>query len=873
VKVSYASIFITLADTGQYGLSPASVTILPKSNTDNKIPIKDQKSNRIRGVQSGLYNEPEDILVSLKYNGIINNIIPSILFKKVLYVPFKEMMDNLKIPVKKDSNGYSTESADIFNVKLDIKNMILVVNASKIRLDQDNTIIRDDEIFIRKDIYETGFHAELNFNFPDLTLNLYSSKYFPVYSSYLREQNYKYIKSNIATKEYPLMFPANNNLIDGAVLDYSLGSYYSNRQNPFYHYQFALGGQVLGGEARIDMTGQYSNSAFLMYDHNYYWNYPVNNKYLTKITVGDQYVQGLNFYQGEGVTLSNEPLSQRYLFNDIKFSGATYPNSIVELYINEKLADFQRTGESGNYIFNMPLGYGTTLLKTISYGNNGEITESRSLSQVTSNLLPSGEINYSVFAGTYGKTTNSASLGHIAYGINEWLTAKSGFEYLKNDYSNKIAFQQNLYARIFSNCIVDLTAVPDNQYGLDMQTTFNDLSTFYLSYYNFERNAFYNQTNIKNNITGGIFLPLQSTKTFYKYFPINISMEGRYTELESLNSGDFKFVAGSNIGSFYPFVSVRTNYLENILTTTTYSAGIYYSFASLFNMLNGNIVSAKFDFNSSPGRFNYGYITYAADLFKNIRGQLILSDNFDGRGTDIQFQLISDLPFTRSTTSLADNLFSEGIQGSITNSGIKLNFYNRNNAGKGAVTFIVFADKNGNGIYDNGEETLQNVRLLVNGTDISQNDANGVFNLYELDAYNLYKVTIDESKVKNPLLKPDFKDFSFYAEPNITKQILIPFYTSGEITGFVSNSLEKLSTGLAGIKIIIKSKDGEIFNTQTFADGSYYFFGLKPGAYEIYPDPNQMSKLSKRIVPPYYNIKISINESGDSIDNLDFKLN
>lgn len=350
-------------------------------------------------------------------------------------------------------------------------------------------------------------------------------------------------------------------------------------------------------------------------------------------------------------------------------------------------------------------------------------------------------------------------------------------------------------------------------------------------------------------------------------------MEGRFTQLANLNSGGFNFVAGSNIGSFHPFASVKTDYLESILTTTTYTAGIYYSFTKLFDLLNGNIVTAKLDFNSQSGRINYGYITYAADLFRNIRGQLTLSDNFDGRGTDTQFQLISDLPFTRSTTSVTDNFISEGIQGSITNSGNKLNFYNRNNSGKGAVTFILFADKNGNGIYDAGEETLQNARLSVNGTDISQNDVNGIFNLYELDPYNLYKVTIDESKVKNPLLKPTFRDFSFYAEPNITKQILIPFFTSGEINGLVSNTTNKVLTGLAGIKIIIKSKEGEIFNTQTFADGSYYFFGLKPGSYEIYPDPIQISKLSKKITPQNYNIKININEFGDTINNLNFKLN
>ena len=157
------------------------------------------------------------------------------------------------------------------------------------------------------------------------------------------------------------------------------------------------------------------------------------------------------------------------------------------------------------------------------------------------------------------------------------------------------------------------------------------------------------------------------------------------------------------------------------------------------------------------------------------------------------------------------------------------------------------------------------------GTSVIERRESGIILARELDPYNIYSVDIDENSIKNPLLVPGIKRFSFVSDPNTVKNIEIPFYIAGEIDGKVLRHFGNNYSNVSGMKLYIKNLDDEkIEKVVTFSDGSYYFFGLRPGKYIAYLDEDQLKMLkTNKIVKP---IEFTVRpiEDGDIITDIDF---
>lgn len=131
-------------------------------------------------------------------------------------------------------------------------------------------------------------------------------------------------------------------------------------------------------------------------------------------------------------------------------------------------------------------------------------------------------------------------------------------------------------------------------------------------------------------------------------------------------------------------------------------------------------------------------------------------------------------------------------------------------------------------------------------------------------------VKVDENSINNPLLKPSIKEFSFKAKPDQVKGIDIPFYISGEISGTVYEFVGGERREAGGIQVIIESDKNELIKIRTFGDGSFYYFGIKPGNYIIYIDPKYTRE--KESFPPEYSIKIETGENNNFISDLIFEI-
>ena len=160
-------------------------------------------------------------------------------------------------------------------------------------------------------------------------------------------------------------------------------------------------------------------------------------------------------------------------------------------------------------------------------------------------------------------------------------------------------------------------------------------------------------------------------------------------------------------------------------------------------------------------------------------------------------------------------------------------------------------------------------KVTLEGSSSISND-NGYMYFNELTPYTKYTLKVDENSIKNPLLKPTLKTFSFIASPNKVTQIDIPFYVAGEISGAIVSKIAKVKSNLGGLQIFAEDSSGTITKIKTFEDGTYYYFGLKPGRYKVYINPEQTSNM--QVEPKEHYIDIKPAEDKNFVSGVTFEL-
>lgn len=808
-------------------------------------------------------DRPEDIFLSLKYLEVIDTTIDAIYYNGRIALPLKTVLQLFKIPFSDANNKLVFTSPSESKIELEPEARKMIKKDSSILLKKDKVFLRTNDIYIEDKVLENILSIKIIFDFYNLSIKIESSDYLPVYKEYLREQNYRFLRKEKG-KSGPLLYPLEKDWIAGGILDYQLSSYYTKMIPPFYNYQLDFGGVVGGGELKINLNGSIINSNNNLDNINYLWNYILDKSYLTKISAGDQNIEGINSYYARTITLTNEPATPRRIYNLISIDGLSSPFSTVEMYTNGRLTDFIRTGAAGVYNFSTPLSYGTTIAKIISYDKEGNINSVKRLFQIPEDFIPEGEFNYKLSVGTQADSRNIFSLASASMGITNRLSNTSGIEYLKdNDNKNPVLFN-SLKARFFSNLLLDLTLAPTVSYSISLNSISANLQTFNVQLKKYDRNLFYNPTNIKNEATVNLYFP------FHFKHPLNLGFSGRFSEYEKIHSYEYKIESDGNFGNFHPIVNFRQLFIEDAYTKSSIDAGFFFSIPQIRNissLFQGNLLSLKTNYNFNTKKFDNLYLIFSSTFYKYTRFQFTYINDFSGDGR-LQFQLIAELPFTRTTTMVSENTFSQGFQGSINYDMSNKSFFlhNRMNSGKATAIMNMFVDRNNDGKYEQGEEKI-NGRVILEGASSVLN-YNGDLYFYELTPYAKYSVTVDENSIKNPLFKPVIKTFTFIAGPDIIKQIDIPFYVAGEISGEIVTHTSSINPG--GFLIFAEDTSNFITRIRPFGDGSFYYFGLKPGHYKIYINPAQLTGI--RSIPDACYADIKPAGSDNSVPNLVFEL-
>lgn len=185
----------------------------------------------------------------------------------------------------------------------------------------------------------------------------------------------------------------------------------------------------------------------------------------------------------------------------------------------------------------------------------------------------------------------------------------------------------------------------------------------------------------------------------------------------------------------------------------------------------------------------------------------------------------------------------------------------------------MFFDKNGNNIFDEGDEPLPDV--YVQSLNISRRaptDAEGYSLIKDLPEKFITDIQVDQSTLPDPFMIPGFKGASVFPRSGEVVNLTFPIHLGGEIDGNIYMANSSIQKNIANIPIELIPLDGTTNVIKTFAasDGYFVISSIPPGNYVLTIDAAIANKQKIGGMPPK---PVTIGYDGTVLSGLDIKLN
>jgi len=826
---------------------------------------------------------PQQVYLTFQYEGGVNTVVLAYYWNKKFYLPVNSLFGILRINhsydlSRKTISGYYLDKSNHY--KIDLQNQTAISGSRRIEIQHNDYLIKKLDYYLSPDLYKELFDLNFTVNFNKLRLTLTTSDELPSVRLYQQEQKRNSIVHKpYLIQNYPIQFHEKRHVLNGGFIDYDINSSYSGTNNSV-NVNLHGGGEVLGGDLQGNFFGAYTNKGYGLEANNIRWRYVFRKSpYLKSIIVGK--IQSDNIYNIpiHGVHVSNEPVTPRYIYGKYSLDGTTDPSSIVELYMDNQLIQFQKTNDLGRYHFSIPLSYGSSNLHMKIYGPNGNVTDWNKLIRIPYDFIPKHKLNYNI---RVGETPSYSSLNYInkkvvqtniKYGVSNWLSAKMGLDYLNANYNSKPLPYGSLNARIATEYLISADIIPNDFYQMRAEVTYPNLASWNLRYVKYNGYGGYNTQQAKQLIDATLFVP-----THIANIPISLQANGSQKKYLSYQIYNYNLSLNANL---HPF-NITENYSSYWITSSLKSNNQFRKLTSAIstNLIGHIFMRGQIDYYINSKRIQNWSVIMSRKVshwgYLSLNYRRNVQSNYGFLGISIRFNL-NKLHAYLSVQGYNNSVnVSQSLNGSIgyDNNYHKLFFDNLNEVGTSDATFRLFVDSNNNDHYDHGEKVLKDDAVRLIRTEQWRNSKSGIKTFIHLLPYRRYNAEILESQISNPLLVPKFDKFSFVTDPNSFKKIDIPFYSTGVISGSVSSVNKKnKKEPISGLKVILRKNNGNIVKQmRTYSDGSFYSMHIRPGKYEVYIDSTQVQFLNSISKPGIRHFSVKAMSKGDFVDSLNFTL-
>jgi hypothetical protein len=746
---------------------------------------------------------------------------------------------------------------------IDAKKNIIRYNGNVYNLRKNELTKTDEGIYLRSDLFKTIFDFYLTINLKSNLTEIRAYADMPIYQ-YSRQNEislpFPYLEGLIPAeklhkREYHLFRPG--------MADWGFRTVQQVRKPLETQAELGFGAELLGGEANIFLN---LSSKYGMQDTNqfYSWRWINNdNRFIRQIYAGKINPGSLSSldHSFHGIYLSNTGTTFKRSHGKYRIIEYTEPGWSVELYVNNVLVDLTIADAAGFFSFDVPLVYGSPLVKMKFFGPHGEERIREKLIEIPFNLAEKGKLEYKITGGgLYDNDYAGFGRAELNMGISRFLTLGGGYEYyyspgithnipfakgsvtplrnmlISGEYAHEVKYQARFYFHVLSGLAVEA----------------------YLASYEPGQVAIH--TDIRNEFKASLTSPFKlagkNAFTLWSY------QQNAFVET-TLNSASLTYTTRS--GKLNPHITAYASWADddkpsvssNISASLKLSNSLTLRPNTFIDFTNREFLALRAEVEQRILRS--GHLSFVAE--RNVRTDL----------NTLLFRLRYEVPFAQTSLTARfegeDVTVSQDIRGSIAFGRGRVHFSNHMLAGKAGLTIIPYIDVDHDGIKDFDEPCIEGLSIRINKGNICKDSEPAIIIVTGLEAHTTYHLELDDNHLKKSNLWVPVKQLLIETDPNQLKKIHIAVVPYTKLSGAVL--LDYQHSGIDYFNANIHIFDAErnlITSIHPDNTGRYSAAGLTPGDYILALDTSGFYKTNLVANPSSFKFTIPYSRQGTVFD-------
>jgi hypothetical protein len=840
------------------------------------------------------FTEDDFVLLQTDADGIaLTDALGGYSSRAGLYLPVGELVRLLELaidvdPAAQTASGWIVAETRAFDINL-LSNFARV-EGREIKLQPGDAVFVNDEIYVRAELAQSLLPFNVVADLGELTLHIRTREEVPFKARQDRlSLSNKINRGLFGTAELPYTVEVDqpHRLISLPSFDLTLRGELGNRSpNAIGFYDLRLGGDLLYAGFQLfvasDQRGQLNNMRMLLERKDPKGAGTAGPFGLTRVNVGDTQLPGLALgaesVTGRGIFLTSEPITQANIFDRTDLIGELPAGFQVELYVNELLRASQLNTPDGRYVFTeVPLTYGSNLIRLVFYGPRGERREEVRRINVDGNQLAAGKTTF-----TLGIMEESRQVVEVSPVPEEIRALLPGF--------GQTRVLVRLSHGIGSGITLNAGGAHMAPLTGESRTLFNAGLVASLAGFSTQIDSSWG-TNGANAIAVGVAGRLAGVSLLARHSEYG---GGYIDEVQPRGAIlDAPLQRATSIRSDFGIrIADRTLPLAVIVRRDETSAQREYLSGSVRSSIAAGdyLISTGFDAQreSGGGEAKQSRIGGGTELTRlsgtgwqlragvsyelqpklqlssaNLTADRQVSEDFSLRlGASHFFGPSSSTVFQAGVTRRLDFAFltlnsSYATANRDLRIGIEVNLgglfhplrrhYRITPPGSGVggnIAIQAFEDANGSGTRDPDEPAVSGLKVMSTGRAVST-DANGQALAVALGAGPAGLVEADLDSVQDPFLQLEQPRRQFIPRPGNVAVASFAFVRGGEVS--VRAEFDKgdgVRRGLSALRLRLLDERGEVaFEGRSEFDGSLLAGGLRPGSYRIELDPEQAARL------------------------------
>jgi hypothetical protein len=765
-------------------------------------------------------------------------------------------------PATGTANGFVIEESNTF--RLDLRAGVVVLAGKERRVPAERIEIHRDDLYVPIALLSEWLPIDFQLNFSRLILTLVPQRPLPVQLTRERMRRQSRLHPS-ELPSFPRLEVPYKNFAVGALDQTVSASYSESSQDPFsLQYATAASGELLGMGYYGYLSG---NQDEVLYDRFTIGRQEARGFALlgpirvTEALAGTVYFPGeeglLPGSYGEGVLISSFPLQRPDQYDKHTFRGTLPAGWEVELYRNQALIDYQRSGIEGQYEFeDVPLLFGLNVFRLVFYGPFGEVREEFVRFNVGESLTAPGEINYRLTVNE-PEVGPRFGFGEVEYGMHRNLVLFAGGGRIEGSNPGsvfKAGFGTNLGLVSFRGGLGRQTDGSTTAHGL-LQARVGPLSAtveheeFGPSWTEFGGSFGNSRLKAKTRARiDGVWYAASSLT-----LPFGIEYQN-----ENLIGDQERQRLNARLGTSFMATAI-TGELDLIRSETPTSTA-------------DRVVSRLLFSRRWREWLGRSVIAYQHEPRDDLETMEMTAERFLWRNYRAQFGVrlapISDTTFYFASFARQEGRFlGSGLLGWSDDSGWtvgssvsvsalfdrlgSVSFRGRSLVNTGVIRARLFLDSNQNGRFDPGETPIQGAGLFINRMARRElTDEQGFVTIADLPRHQDLAVEVNEGTLEDSLLTPSIAGVTIAPRPGTITEINFPLQLLAELTGTVYVGGEN-SRPIGGIQVVLMDRNGEVVaETLSGYDGFFEMLRVPPGAYLLTINPEQASNVGFSATEP-----------------------